>query len=325
MTGTDLPLVYVPRPVHPDALALLAEHTRVVLGSGPASVAFDEVADEVSAVLVRTAEFRAAQIESAPGLRIIARHGAGADSVDVDAATTRGIPVSVTADANTVAVAEHAIALLLATARRVAEADRAIRRGEYARRTDLVGTQLTGKKLGVIGFGRIGREVARIAAEGFRMRVVAHDPFLDDASIRAAGAQPLDLTTLLGESDAVSLHLPKTPQTTGLLGAVEIDLLSEGFLLVNTSRGGIVDEAALAARLAAGTGGAGLDVFDNEPIAADHPLATVERAVLTPHIGGQTATAMRQVAMDAAQAVLDALAGRRPTHLVNPEVWPVAR
>ncbi|MCP2331162.1 hydroxyacid dehydrogenase [Actinoalloteichus caeruleus] len=322
MTGPSTPVVYVPRPVHPDALELLAGHGRVVPGYGADAVPFEQVADTVEAVLLRTAELRAPSIDRAPRLRVISRHGVGVDTVDVAAATARGIPVCVTPAANTLAVAEHAVALLLAASRLVALADRGVRRGDHDLRRSLIGTQLTGKRLGLVGFGRIGAEVARIARAGFRMEIVAHDPFLRDEEVRARGGSPVGLDELLSTSSAVSLHLPRTDRTAGLLGARELGLLRADAVLVNTARGGIVDEAALVDALRSGRlAGAGLDVVDTEPLPAGHPLTELDNVVLTPHVGGQTRESMRQVAMDAARAVVDVFEGRQPAHAVNPEVF----
>ncbi|PRX98038.1 hydroxyacid dehydrogenase [Allonocardiopsis opalescens] len=319
-----LPVVYVPQPVHPDALTRLREHARVEVGFGPGARPLAEVAGQVRGVLTRTRPVDAADIAAMPELAVIARHGVGVDSIDVAAATERGVPVCITPDANMVAVAEHVFALLLAVARNVVTGDHRVRTGGFADRDALTGVELRGARLGVIGYGRIGAEVARIARDGFRMEVAGHDPFLGAAAVRARGAEPAGLDELLSTCAAVTVHVPLTERTRGLIGARELDLMPAGAVLVHTARGGIVDEAALAERLRTGRlRGAGVDVFTAEPPPADNPLLSAGGAVLTPHLAGQTHGSMRRMAMGAADAVITVLRGGRPpaAAVVNPQAW----
>jgi D-3-phosphoglycerate dehydrogenase len=292
-------LTWVPRPIDEAACARLREVGDVALG-----VPWEEVAGRVDAVLLRSARMDREQIEAAPRLRIIARHGAGYDTVDVAAAREHGVAVTVTADANAVSVAEHAFALILAVVRRVAAADAGVRQGSWdqARRA-AVGLELDGKTLGLVGFGRIGQRVARMAA-AFDMTVLATDPAADAAVARELGVRPAPLPELLAASDVVSLHVPLLPATRGLIDARALAGVRPGAVLVNTSRGGLVDEAALVDALDSGLlSGAGLDVFEEEPLPAGSPLLRADVTV-TPHCGGQTVEAMRRVGLQAADSVV---------------------
>lgn len=292
-------LTWVPRPIDEAACARLREVGDVALG-----VPWEEVAGRVDAVLLRSARMDREQIEAAPRLRIIARHGAGYDTVDVAAAREHGVAVTVTADANAVSVAEHAFALILAVVRRVAAADAGVRQGSWdqARRA-AVGLELDGKTLGLVGFGRIGQRVARMAA-AFDMTVLATDPAADAAVARELGVRPAPLPELLAASDVVSLHVPLLPATRGLIDARALAGVRPGAVLVNTSRGGLVDEAALVDALDRGLlSGAGLDVFEEEPLPAGSPLLRAD-VTLTPHCGGQTVEAMRRVGLQAADSVV---------------------
>jgi D-3-phosphoglycerate dehydrogenase len=292
-------LTWVPRQIDEAACARLREVGDVALG-----VPWEEVAGRVDAVLLRSARMDREQIEAAPRLRIIARHGAGYDTVDVAAAREHGVAVTVTADANAVSVAEHAFALILAVVRRVAAADAGVRQGSWdqARRA-AVGLELDGKTLGLVGFGRIGQRVARMAA-AFDMTVLATDPAADAAVARELGVRPAPLPELLAASDVVSLHVPLLPATRGLIDARALAGVRPGAVLVNTSRGGLVDEAALVDALDSGLlSGAGLDVFEEEPLPAGSPLLRADVTV-TPHCGGQTVEAMRRVGLQAADSVV---------------------
>jgi D-3-phosphoglycerate dehydrogenase len=292
-------LTWVPRQIDEAACARLREVGDVALG-----VPWEEVAGRVDAVLLRSARMDREQIEAAPRLRIIARHGAGYDTVDVAAAREHGVAVTVTADANAVSVAEHAFALILAVVRRGAAADAGVRQGSWdqARRA-AVGLELDGKTLGLVGFGRIGQRVARMAA-AFDMTVLATDPAADAAVARELGVRPAPLPELLAASDVVSLHVPLLPATRGLIDARALAGVRPGAVLVNTSRGGLVDEAALVDALDSGLlSGAGLDVFEEEPLPAGSPLLRADVTV-TPHCGGQTVEAMRRVGLQAADSVV---------------------
>ena len=301
------PVVWVPRPVDDDVVGSLRAWADVRVGWGDDAAGWSDVAAEVEGVLLRTARVDGAMMRAAPRLRIVARHGVGLDTVDVDTAADLGITVTTTPAANSRSVAELAVTLLMVTRRGLGAAwstggGAGDRSGAQPTRASLVGRELHGATLGLLGFGRIARLVADAARDGLGMHVVAHDPHLADDAVRAAGAEPADLDALLAASDALSVHVPLTPATTGLIGARELALLRPGAVVVNTSRGGVVDEEALVAALDAGhLAGAGLDVTTVEPLPDDHPLRGRPDVVLTPHVGGQTREAMARVGHEAAE------------------------
>lgn len=298
------PLIWIPREVHPDAVAELETWADVRRGWGEAASAEVEIAPLAQGVLLRTARMDAAQLARMPRLRIVARHGVGTDTVDTAFAREHGIRVTTTPHANVLSVAEHTIALLMAVRRGIGAA--VVGRAD---RDALIGGELSRSTLGLIGYGRIARHVARIARGGFGMHVLAFDPAVADDDIRADGSEPHALDDLLAEADAVSVHVPLLPTTRGLLGAAQFRLMRPHAVVLNTSRGGVVDEEALVAALDAGqVGGAGLDVSDVEPMPVDHPLRNRPDVVVTPHIGGQTREAMRRVAMEAAASLRAELA-----------------
>jgi D-3-phosphoglycerate dehydrogenase / 2-oxoglutarate reductase len=236
-------------------------------------------------------------LEAGP-LRVVVKYGSGMDNIDLEAAQALNVQVSSTPGANARSVAELAIALLLTLARNVALHDRGVREGSWRR---LIGVELAGKRLGLIGYGAIGREVARIA-RGLDMQVVAHDPFVEEADV------PLvPLEELYAVSDAVSLHLPLTEETRGLVGARELAAMKPTAFLINAARGGLVDEPALADALRSGRlAGAALDGFDIEPL-GDSPLRELDNVVLSPHAGAATREAVLRAAVQAVDQLLDDL------------------
>jgi D-3-phosphoglycerate dehydrogenase len=270
------------------------------------------------AVVTRNAGLSAAAIDAAPRLELIVVHGVGHDPVDVTRAAARGIVVCNTPVASTWSVAEHAIALLLALARQTPAADQAVRAEAFDARYTLRLTELRGRTLGVVGCGRIGRATARIARAGLGMRVCGYAPSVDPERLRRLRIEPCaSLDELLARADAVSLHLPLRPETRGLIGRAELGRMKPGAFFVNTARGALVDQAALADALAGGRlGGAGLDVFTREPVPADDPLLSLPNVVLSPHIAGASDRAMEMTALAVAAAILQVARGRRPRHLI---------
>src|SRR5262245_53221555 len=273
---------------------------------------------EFDACIVRSQPKITAECLEKPGkLRAIARAGVGVDNIDVPAATRKGVVVMNTPGGNTVSAAEHTIALLLALARRVPAADAVMKAGGWDR-NKFVGTQVAGKTLGVIGLGRIGREVARRAA-GLDMQVIALDPFVTAARAAEMGysvaASPEEL---LPKVDFLTIHVPLSDETKSLIGARELGLMKKTARVLNVARGGIVDEKALAEALAAGViAGAGVDVFSAEPIAVDNPLVKAPNVVLTPHLGASTVEAQENVAVEAAQLIADYLLKGQVANAVN--------
>jgi D-3-phosphoglycerate dehydrogenase len=242
----------------------------------------------------------------APAMKLIGRAGMGVDNIDVAAATRRGITVLNTPGANTVSAAEHAIGLMLALVRRIPWAAESMRRGEWDRKK-FAGTELHGKTLGVVGLGRIGSHVAGIA-RAFGMKILAHDPYLSDTRARELGAEIVALDDLLARSDIVTLHVALTDKTRNLIDARRLALMKPRAALINTARGGLVDEAALCAtmqekRLA----GAALDVYQQEPLPADSPLRKLEAVVLTPHLAASTGEAQERTSVEICGAVRDAI------------------
>jgi D-3-phosphoglycerate dehydrogenase / 2-oxoglutarate reductase len=259
------------------------------------------------AVIVRSStQITEAALAQADRLKVVGRAGVGVDNIDVAACTERGVAVMNARAGNTISAAELTFALLLAAVRRIPAADASMRAGEWDRKR-FTGAELYGKTLGLVGVGRIGGEVAR-RARAFGMDVVAYDPYVteDRATQLDVRLQPLD--AVIAGADVLSLHVPLTDATAGLIGAAQLARMRPGAIIVNAARGGVLDEAALLAALDAGTiAGAALDVFAEEPLPADHPLRAHPRLVLTPHLGAATAEAQQNVALEIAGAVRTAL------------------
>lgn len=263
---------------------------------------------QADAVICRSQpKVTAADLEEPGKLRAIARAGVGVDTIDVPAATRKGIVVMNTPSGNTVSAAEHTVALMMALARQIPAADATMKAGGWDR-NKFLGTQLAGKTLGVVGLGRIGQEVAR-RAKGLDMEVVGYDPFVSSAKTAEMGFRPAaNLAEMLPQVDFLTLHIPLTPETKGLIGSAELAAMKKTARVLNVARGGIIDEAALAEALKAGMiAGAGIDVFSTEPAPADNPLRGAPNVVLTPHLGASTAEAQENVAVEAAQLIADFL------------------
>ena len=304
-------------PLAEDGLVLLRERCEVRVTTGLAEADLAARLADVDALIVRSeTKVTAKVLGAAPRLAVVGRAGVGVDNIDVLAATAHGVYVVNAPLGNIVSAAEHTIALALTLLRRVADADRSVRAGEWTR-SKFMGRELRGKTLGLVGIGRVGSEVARRAA-GFEMRVVAHDPFATEASARAAGAQLVELDELLRTADVISLHTPLTEKTRNLINTDALAKMKPTTVIVNCARGEVVDLAALAAALQAGTiAGAALDVYPSEPLPADSPIRAAPRTVLTPHIAGSTAEAQVNVAVDVVRQILDVLDGRPARYAVN--------
>lgn len=243
-------------------------------------------------------------LEAGTKLKIVGRAGIGVDNIDQETATRRGIVVMNAPQGNVVSAAEHAFALLLSLARQVVRADASVRAGKWER-SAFHGVQLEQKTLGVVGLGKIGACVARMA-RGFRMRVLGHDPFLSRERAAALEVELVDLETLLAKSDFISLHVPLTDRTRGMIGAAQFAKMKRTARLINTSRGGVVDEKALVQALRAREiAGAALDVYEQEPPPKDHPLFQMENVVLTPHLAASTEEAQVKVSVDIAEQMVD--------------------
>lgn len=272
---------------------------------------------EADALLIRTQPMTSREIESATNLKIVSRHGVGYDSVDVDALNERYIPLTIVGDVNSLSVAEHTVAMLLSLAKRITYFDSSIREGKWNRRNSFSAVEIANRKLFVLGFGRIGREVSRLA-QSFRMEVLAYDPYLPDEIFNELNVQRIsDISTGLKLADAVTVHLPLSGDKP-LIGRDELALMKPGALLINTARGGIVDEDALAEALASNhLGGAGLDVLKSEPAnLKDALLQQREKLILSPHSAGLTAEAAMRMSISAANNIVDYFNGNLDDNLV---------
>lgn len=257
-----------------------------------------------------------------PRLKVVSSTGAGYDTVDVDACNEAGVLVVNQAGGNANSVAEHTLGLMLAVSRRIVESDHLIKTGTALRREDLMGHELSGKILGLVGIGHIGTRVAQLA-NAFGMQVLVYDPYVQEDVIRARGATPVSLEELLASSAVVSLHCPRNKETLGMFSGKQFQSMRKGAIFISTARGGIHDETALYMSLEAGhLGGAGLDVWMVEPPPHDHPLLTLPNVVSTYHTAGVTHEGRGNVARIAALQILDICAGRTPPRMINPEVLP---
>lgn len=298
VTGSDLA---------PQALDLLTGYDVVYAGVKPTEadlVALCRRHDPV-AMIVRYGAVNAAVMDAAPALRVISKHGSGTDTIDKSAAAARGIQVVAAAGANAAAVAEHALALLLACAKSVVAMNARMHAGHWDKATHK-SVELEGRTVGLVGLGAIGLRFARMA-DAMGMRVLGFDPYAKDLP---AHVQPVDLATIWRESDAISLHCPLTDDNRGLLNAQTLAACRPGVIIVNTARGGLIDEAALLAALRSGqVASAGLDSFAVEPMTAPHPFHGEPRITLSPHIGGVTADAYVKMGVGAARNALAVLNG----------------
>jgi len=269
------------------------------------------------AVVAGSERYDAAVLDLVPSLRLIARCGVGYDAIDVGAASARGVAVTITADANADGVADLALALMLACLRRLVTADRSVRGGGW--RPDVLAGDLAGATVGVVGLGRVGRKVVERLG-GFGCRLLAHEPYPDQEFCRAHGVSVVSLEELLSASDVVTLHAPLTEKTRALIGAPELAAMKPSAVLVNTSRGGLVDEEALLASLREGRlAGAGLDVFAAEPLPPAHPLLALDNVVLSPHAASFSRRTVERMLAAATASLLDAAAGRIPAGCLNPD------
>ncbi|WP_155372027.1 phosphoglycerate dehydrogenase [Catellatospora vulcania] len=310
------PVVLIAEELAPAALDVLAHDFDVRHVDGTDRAALLAALAEADAVIVRSAtQINAEAIAAAPRLKVIARAGIGLDNVEVPAATARGVMVVNAPTSNIVSAAEQAIALLLAVARNTASASSALKNGEW-KRSKYTGVELQGKTVGVVGLGRIGVLFAqRIAA--FGTRLIAYDPYVQPARAAQLGVRLVGLEELLRESDFISIHLPKTPETVGLIGAKELQLVKPDVRIINAARGGLIDEDALAEALAEGrVAGVGVDVYLKEPCTSS-PLFAFDNVVATPHLGASTHEAQDKAGLAVAKSVKLALQGEFVPDAVN--------
>lgn len=261
-------------------------------------------------------------LDRCPDLICVSAGGAGYDTVDVAACTAAGIAVVNQSGGNAVSVAEHTLGLMLGVSRRMLEGDRRMRREIGYAREDVMGHEISGKTIGLVGIGHIGTRVAALA-HAFGMKVLATDPLLSPEEIGRRGARPVQFEELLAQSDFVSLHCPREASTLRMMNASAFSAMKRGAIFITTARGGIHDEAALVASLQSGhLAGAGVDVWDQEPPALNHPLLAMDNVFATFHVAGVTHEARRNMGLISARQIVGVLNGERPPRLINPEVWP---
>ncbi len=305
---------------------LLAREAEVRVLQEPTAEEIHEAVRGASAVAARyPARLLGDAIRGARDLLVISTSGRGTDAIDIAAATAQGVAVVNNPGLGAVPVSEHTIGLMLELAKQITRSDARARRGEgWGEGHRSTRLHLEGRTLGVIGLGQIGTEVARKGVAGFRMRVLAYDPYVPPSKAEAVGATwVMELMPLLREADFVSLHPELTEETRGMIGEAELRQMRKDAFLINTARGPIVQQGALIRALTEGwIAGAALDVFESEPLPADSPFCRLDNLILTPHVAGLTVEARRDLALSAATQILQALRGERPPHLVNPEVWP---
>jgi D-3-phosphoglycerate dehydrogenase len=313
---TSLPVVLIAEELAPSVLDVLGEEVEIRHVDGADRAALLPALADAAAVMIRSAtQIDAEALAAAPNLKVVARAGIGLDNVDVAAATERGVMVVNAPTSNIVSAAEHAVALLLAAARQIPAADASLREGAW-KRSKFMGVEVTDKVVGVVGLGRIGILVAqRLAA--FGVTLIAYDPYIQPGRAAQLGARLVSLEELLRESDFITIHLPKTPETVGLIGAAELATTKPGVIIVNAARGGLVDEAALADALNSGqVGAAGIDVYAKEPT-TDSPLFKLPNTVVTPHLGASTTEAQDKAGTAVARSVRLALQGDFVPDAVN--------
>jgi D-3-phosphoglycerate dehydrogenase / 2-oxoglutarate reductase len=321
-TAATRPVVLLAEKLAPSAVSLLGDGVEIRHVDGTDRPALLDAIADADALLVRSAtKVDAEALAASTRLKVVARAGVGLDNVDVPAATARGVMVVNAPTSNIVSAAEHAIALMFAAARRIPAADASLRQGQW-KRSSFTGVELNGKTVGVIGLGKIGQLVAqRLSA--FGVELIAYDPYVAPARAAQLGIELVSLEDVLRRSDAISIHLPKTPETLGLIGKDQLALTKPGVIIVNAARGGLVDEDALADAVRSGhVGGAGIDVYVTEPTTAS-PLFELPQVVVTPHLGASTGEAQDRAGTDVAKSVQLALAGEFVPDAVNVQVGGV--
>jgi D-3-phosphoglycerate dehydrogenase len=323
--------VYLGEVIHPDAVALLEKHAQVIRPRDHSRQAYLEALQEVDGMVARKVNVGAEEMDRAPRMKIIARHGVGLDSVDLEEATRRGILVTNTPGANRESVAELALSFMLALARRIPQAQKAMAnmpKGDIGifsallKQYSLTGIDLEGKSLGIIGTGRIGSTVARKCIAAFDMKVKGYDPYVSSEVMKSFGVEKVErLQDMLPKIDFLTVHCPLTQETKGMVSKKELAQMKKGAYVVNTARGGIVNEKALLEALNSGhIAAAALDAWEVEPPDPKDPLLNHPNVIGTPHYAGTTEESLYRVGIAAVEEVLRVLGGEPPKYPVNPEV-----
>jgi len=313
------PVILLYEPIHERALAVLRERAEVRQAASLDEEALVGAVGDVDGIIIRAnGKVSRRILEAAPRLKVVARHGVGVEAIDRQAAAERGVAVVNTPFANDESVAEHCVGMMILLAKRMLEADRAIRNGDWEARYRLVGAELFGKVVCLVGFGKIGQRVAAIAHAGFAMSILYHDIVAYPEAEAAMGARRATFEEVLSGADFVSVHTPLLPATRGMINEAALRRMKPTAYLINSSRGAVVDQQALIRALQERwIAGAGLDVFDPEPLPADSPLRTLDNVVLSPHMASHTDEALFRMAMVVSD-VLAVIEGRAPQH---PVAW----
>ena len=322
--------VLLPQPIESEAIALLErQNCTITTAPDPKPETVLPLIRDTQGLILRTGiTLTRDLIEAADQLMVISRTGGGLDNVDVTAASEKGIIVTSNPGVNTISVVEHVLSMMLALSKKLATLDHAVHNRNFGIRYQNLPRDINGKTIGLMGFGRIGCELGKICRQAFGMQVIAYDPYLSEAKkIECHGwVRMVELKELLSKSDFISIHVPLTDQTRDLVDEAELSLMKSEAILINASRGGVVNETALIKALENNRiAGAGLDVFSQEPVPGDNPLLKLENVILTPHAAALTRECVTRMAIEAALCVLDVLAGREPQNVANREVLESGR
>jgi D-3-phosphoglycerate dehydrogenase len=311
------PVVLLYEPIHARALEQLKQHAEVRTADNLEESYLLQVVGDVEGIIIRANGKVSRQImQAAPRLKVVARHGTGVEAIDLEAAAELGITVVNTPDANVESVAEQCLAMMIILAKHIREADQAIRAGDWAARYRLIGVELLGKTIGIIGIGRIGYRLAELCYTAFSMPIIYFDIVANLKAEKNLNAKRVELDELLKKADFISVHLPLTPSTKGLINAEVLRKMKPGAFLINSSRGPVIDQADLIQALQNHwIAGAGLDVFDPEPLPSDSTLLELENVILSPHMAAHTDEALYRMAM-VVEDVLAVIEGRAPKHPV---------
>lgn len=312
--------VFLTERIHEDAVAYLQENFEVVQGTSVEAEEIIRQAQGCSAILIRSAKITAEIMDAIPTLKVVAKHGMGVDNIDVEHATEKGILVVNAPFSNLNAVAEHIVMLLIGLSKRVVRMDKLLRAGQYAQRNTYKTIELKGSTVGIIGMGKISRLVVKKLA-GFEMNMIAADPYVTQDDVAGLPVTMVSAEEVYTKSDFVIIHTSLFPSTYHLVGAEQFKMMKPTAYIINAARGPVIDEEAMIAALNAGEiAGAGLDVFEQEPPAADNPLFAMDNTIVSPHNAALSDGALRAMAMDSSMGITEYLTGKPVTYPVNGEI-----
>ncbi len=318
--------------IHKLGIDLLKEAAEVKIAKDNSEQSILEEIVDADALIMRSSPLPGNVIRQSKKLKVIGKHGGGVDNIDLHAANEMGVAVINVPDANILSVAEHTMTVILCLAKKIREAEDALRSGFFNQQASLPGMvtkygftalELCGKTLGIVGVGRIGRLTARIARYGFSMDVYGYDPYVSAEEMKGEGVEPVDsIDEIFRSADFISIHVPLDEYTVNLVNKELISLMKPTAFLINIARGGIVNEDDLYKALKSKTiAGAAVDVYEKEPPSPKHPLFELDNIIVTPHMAAMTDGALIRMAQDIAQGIIEVLNGRKPKHLINPEIW----